>query len=216
MPDLSTLAVFAAAALALACTPGPDMLLILSRSLAQGRAAGFASLFGAQAGIYGHAAAVALGLAELFRAVPLAYDAVRYAGAAYLLVLAWTAFRSAGTGLAAPAPGAAPAPRLSLAAVFRQGVLTNLLNPKVALFALALFPQFVKPEAGPIALQIMLLATVLNAIGLVVNGSLVLGASRLSRAMGRAVAGRARFRRAPGIALGAVFTGLALRLAMDR
>ncbi len=208
MPDLSTLAVFAAAALALACTPGPDMLLIVSRTVTQGRGAGFASLFGAQVGIYGHAAAVALGLSELFRAVPLAYDAVRYAGAAYLLVLAWSAFRSAGAGPAAPAA----APRLPLAAVFRQGVLTNLLNPKVALFALALFPQFVKPEAGPIALQIMLLATVLNAVGLVVNGSLVLGASRLRRA----AATRLRFRRAPGIALGTVFTGLALRLAVER
>ncbi len=140
--------------------------------------------------------------------MPLAYDAVRYAGAAYLLVLAWSAFRSAGAGPAAPAA----APRLPLAAVFRQGVLTNLLNPKVALFALALFPQFVKPEAGPIALQIMLLATVLNAVGLVVNGSLVLGASRLRRA----AATRLRFRRAPGIALGTVFTGLALRLAVER
>ena len=208
MPDLSTLALFSAAALALACTPGPDMLLILSRSVAQGRGAGFASLFGAQAGVYGHAAAVALGLAELFRAVPLAYDAVRYAGAAYLLVLAWTAFRAKGSGSAAPAAAA----RLSLAAVFRQGLLTNLLNPKVALFALALFPQFVKLDAGPVALQIMLLATVLNAVGLLVNGALILGASRLARA----VSGRARFRRASGIALGTVFTGLALRLAVDR
>ena len=208
MPDLSTLALFAAAALALALTPGPDMLLIVSRSVAQGRGAGFAALFGAQAGIYCHAGAVALGLTELFRAVPLAYDAVRYAGAAYLLVLAWGAVRSTGSALSTPR---ATAP-LSLAAVFRQGVLTNLLNPKVALFALALFPQFVKPEAGPVAAQIMLLATVLNLIGLVVNGSLILGASRLSRAM----AGRVRFRRAPGLALGAVFTGLALRLAVDR
>ena len=208
MLDLSTLALFAAAALALACTPGPDMLLILSRSVTQGRGAGFASLFGAQAGIYGHAAAVALGLAELFRAVPIAYDAVRYAGAVYLLVLAWTAFRSTGAGPLAPTVG----PTLSLAAVFRQGLFTNLLNPKVALFALALFPQFVKPDAGPIALQIMLLATVLNAMCLLVNGALVLGASRLRRA----VAGRVRFRRAPGIALGTVFTGLALRLAIER
>ena len=208
MPDLSTLAVFTAAALALACTPGPDMLLILSRTVTQGRGAGFASLLGAQVGIYGHAAAVALGLAELFRAVPLAYDAVRYAGAAYLLVLAWSAFRSAGAGPEAPEA----APRLPLAAVFRQGVFTNLLNPKVALFALALFPQFVKPEAGPIALQIMLLATVLNAVGFLVNGSLVLGASRLRGAAAK----RLRFRRAPGIALGTVFTGLALRLAVER
>ena len=206
MPHLATLAVFSAAALALACTPGPDMLLILSRSVAQGRGAGFASLLGAQAGIYCHAVAVALGLAELFRAVPLAYDAVRYAGAAYLLVLAVMAFRSGGAPLVPRA-----VPRLSLAAVFRQGLFTNLLNPKVALFALALFPQFVTPDGGPVALQILVLATVLNVVGLLVNGALVLGASRLSRAM----AGRTRWKRAPQLALGAVFSGLALRLALD-
>lgn len=207
MPDLSTLAVFAAAALALACTPGPDMLLILSRSVAQGRGAGFASLLGALAGVYLHATAVALGLSELFRAVPLAYDTVRYAGAAYLLTLAWNAFRTAGSTLSVPTE----APPLSLGAVFRQGLLTNILNPKVALFALALFPQFVRPEAGHVATQIMLLATVLNVIGLIVNGTLVLGASRLSRAL----AGRTRFRRAPHLVLGTVFAGLALRLAVD-
>jgi len=207
MPDLSILALFAAAALALACTPGPDMLLILSRSLIQGRGAGFASLFGALAGVYVHATAVALGLSELFRAVPLAYDAVRYAGAAYLLHLAWTAFRAPGSAFSV----STDAPPLSLGAVFRQGLLTNILNPKVALFALALFPQFVKPEAGHVAAQILLLATVLNLIGLVVNGSLVLGANRLRRA----VAGRIRFRRAPQMVLGTVFAGLALRLAVD-
>ena len=207
MLDVSTLAVFAAAALALACTPGPDMLLILSRSVTQGRGAGFASLLGAQAGVYVHATAVALGLSELFRAVPLAYDAVRYAGAAYLLVLAWAAFRSKGPDVSAPAA----TPRLSLPAVFRQGLLTNVLNPKVALFALALFPQFVRPGAGPVAVQILLLATVLNAVGFLVNGALVLGASRLSHAVAR----RTRWRRAPQIALGTVFTGLALRLAVD-
>ena len=207
MPDFSTLALFAAAALALACTPGPDMLLILSRSLIQGRGAGFASLFGALAGVYVHATAVALGLSELFRAVPLAYDAVRYAGAAYLLYLAWTAFRAPGSAFSV----STDATPLSLGAVFRQGLLTNILNPKVALFALALFPQFVKPEAGHVAAQILLLATVLNVIGLVVNGSLVLGANRLRRA----VAGRIRFRRAPQMVLGTVFAGLALRLAVD-
>ena len=208
MPDLSTLALFAAAALALACTPGPDMMLILSRSMTQGRGAGAASMLGAQAGVYAHATAVALGLSELFRAVPLAYDAVRYAGAAYLLTLAWTAFRA--TGSATPLPGTVPP--VSLWAVFRQGLLTNILNPKVALFSLALFPQFVKPEAGHVAVQILLLATLLNLVGLVVNGSLILGASRL----GRVFVGRARFRRAPQILLGSVFTGLALRLAVDR
>jgi threonine/homoserine/homoserine lactone efflux protein len=207
MIDLSTLALFAIACLALTATPGPDMLLIASRSASQGRASGFATLAGIQLGTYCHAAAAAFGLSQLFLMVPLAYDIVRYAGAAYLLYLAWKTFRSTGTVLA-PTDELR---RLSIAVVFRQGLLTNLLNPKMALFVLALFPQFVRPEAGSVAVQIMLLATVLNLIGIVVNGTVILAASRL----GRALAGRGRFRRAPQILLGTVFAGLAMRLAFD-
>lgn len=207
MPTISTLALFAGAALALACTPGPDMLLIASRSVTQGRGAGFASLFGAQAGVYCHAVAAALGLSQLFVAVPVAYDAVRYAGAAYLVYLAWATFRAPAQSLDAPAAAA----RLPLRSVFRQGLFTNVLNPKVALFVLALFPQFIRPEAGSVAMQIMVLATVLNVVGFVVNGTLILSASRLGQALARGK----RFRRAPRIALGTVFAGLALRLAVD-
>src|SRR6476620_5857108 len=100
MPDLSTLAVFAVACLALTATPGPDMLLIASRSVSQGRSAGFASLAGIQAGTYCHALGAAFGLSQLFLIVPIAYDFVRYAGAGYLLYLAWRAFRSTGEALA--------------------------------------------------------------------------------------------------------------------
>jgi threonine/homoserine/homoserine lactone efflux protein len=191
----------------LTATPGPDMLLIASRSLSQGRASGFATLAGIQLGTYCHALAAALGLSQLFILVPLAYDAVRYAGAAYLLWLAWQAFRSAGTGFAPTAT----ARRYSLGMVFRQGLLTNLLNPKMALFVLALFPQFVRPEAGNVALQIMLLATVLNAIGILVNGTVIVTAARL----GRAFAGDGCWRRVPQYLLGTVFAGLAVKLAID-
>jgi threonine/homoserine/homoserine lactone efflux protein len=207
MPDLATLALFSAACLVLTATPGPDMLLIGSRSIAQGRAAGFATLAGIQAGTYCHALAAALGLSQLFLVVPLAYDIVRYAGAAYLLYLAWQAFRSSGTA-SAPTPSTR---RYSLATMFRQGLVTNLLNPKMALFVLALFPQFVKPEAGNVALQIMLLATVLNAFGIVVNGAVILTAAGL----GRAFSPSGRWRRAPQLLLGTVFAGLAVRLIVD-
>lgn len=206
MTTLATLALFASAALALSCTPGPDMLLIVSRSVAQGRGAGLATLLGVQAGVYCHAGAAALGLSRLLAAVPAAYDAVRFAGAGYLLVLAWTTLRDPG-----PTPGAAATPRpVSLRTVFRQGLTTNLLNPKVALFVLALFPQFVRPEAGHVAAQMLVLATVLNLVGFAVNGALILGAGRVSRALARGGG-----RRAPRIALGTVFAGLALRLAVD-
>jgi threonine/homoserine/homoserine lactone efflux protein len=183
------------------------MLLIASRSASQGRGAGFATLAGIQAGTYCHALAAALGLSQLFLAVPVAYDAVRFAGAAYLLYLAWKAFRSDGTMLR-PATGLARAPIWPL---FRQGLLTNLLNPKMALFVLALFPQFVRPEDGAIALQIMILATALNLIGIVVNGAVILAASRI----GQALSGLGRFQRLPQILLGTVFAGLAVRLVLD-
>jgi threonine/homoserine/homoserine lactone efflux protein len=207
MLDLSMLALFATACLVLTATPGPDMLLIASRSISQGRASGFATLAGIQVGTYCHALAAALGLSQLFLAVPVAYDVVRYAGAAYLLYLAWRTFRSTGIALS-PTKGL---PRHSIATVFRQGLLTNLLNPKMALFVLALFPQFVRPADGAIALQIMVLATVLNLIGLMVNGIVIVTASRL----GCLFSGGGRFRRLPQLLLGTVFAGLAVRLAFD-
>ena len=207
MPDLATLLLFSTACLALTATPGPDMLLIASRSASQGKAAGFATLAGIQAGTYCHALAAAFGLSQLFLLVPLAYDIVRYAGAAYLLYLAW---KTVSAGAPATAPQA-DAVRRTVGTMFRQGLLTNLLNPKIALFVLALFPQFVRPEAGSVALQIMLLATILNAIGIVVNGAVIVAASRL----GRLFTGAGRWRRLPQYLLGAVFAGLAMRLAFD-
>ncbi|CAG9274550.1 Threonine/homoserine/homoserine lactone efflux protein [Paraburkholderia unamae] len=206
MLGLSTLALFSGACLALTMTPGPDMLLIASRSVSQGRAAGFASLAGIQAGTYCHAMAAAFGLSELFLAVPAAYDAVRFAGAAYLLYLAWKTFRANSTIASAATTSA----RKSLGRIFRQGLLTNLLNPKMALFVLALFPQFVRPQDGSVALQILMLATVLNAIGFVVNGVVIVGASRVVR---RLMGGRRQSRLAQSL-LGTVFAGLAIRLAM--
>jgi threonine/homoserine/homoserine lactone efflux protein len=208
VPDLSTLSFFAVACLALTATPGPDMLLVVSRSVAQGRAAGFATLAGIQAGTYCHALAAAFGLSQLFLVVPIVYDAIRYIGAAYLLYLAWQTFRSNGAVLNPAAPAL---PRHPVARLFGQGLFTNLLNPKMALFVLALFPQFVHAEAGGIAGQILVLATVLNLVGLIVNGLVIVAAGHF----GKAFSGGSRLRRVPQILLGTVFAGLAMRLALD-
>ncbi|WP_322046674.1 LysE family translocator [Paraburkholderia sp. J67] len=206
MLSLSTFALFSGACLALTLTPGPDMLLIASRSVSQGRVAGFASLAGIQAGTYCHATAAAFGLSQLFLAVPFAYDVVRFAGAAYLLYLAWKSFRPNST---AASPTASPE-RTPASRIFIQGLLTNILNPKMALFVLALFPQFVRPQDGAIAGQILVLATVLNVIGLAVNGTVILCASRLTRRL----AGGRRQSSLPRYLLGTVFAGLAFRLAL--
>jgi threonine/homoserine/homoserine lactone efflux protein len=206
MPELSTLILFAAACVALTATPGPDMLLIASRSASQGPRSGFVTLAGIQAGTYVHAGAAALGLSQLLILVPMAYDAVKWAGAAYLLYLAWMTLKSVGRTLEqGRAPAAAP-----LAVIFRQGLVTNLLNPKMALFVLALFPQFVDAAIGSVALQIMVLATILNAIGLIVNGAVILAVSQ-SRAY--FISSGGRFARLPHYFLSAVFAGLAFRLA---
>jgi len=206
MLSLETVALFSAACFALASTPGPDMLLIASRSVSQGRTAGFASLAGAQVGTYSHALAAALGLSELFLAVPMAYNAVRFAGAAYLLYLAWKTFRTEGT-LLLPTKELS---RHSHGQIFRQGLLTNLLNPKMVLFVLALFPQFVRPDAGSVAVQILLLATILNLIGLVVNGMVIVMANKLANRWLR----KEHPSKFPQYLLTTVFVGLACRLAM--
>ena len=207
MPELSTLILFAAACVVLTATPGPDMLLIASRSASQGPRSGFVTLAGIQVGTYVHAGAAALGLSQLLVLVPIAYDAVKWAGAAYLLYLAWTTLKSAGGALE---PQGSP-PAAPLAVIFRQGLVTNLLNPKMALFVLALFPQFVDAGVGSVALQIMVLATILNAIGLIVNGAVVLAVSHSRKYF---ISGSSSFARLPHYLLSAVFAGLAFRLAL--
>lgn len=205
MPDFSTIMLFSAACVVLTATPGPDMLLIASRSISQGRAAGFLTYAGIALGTYCHALAAALGLSQLFVAVPMAYEAIRWAGCAYLVYLAWKTIRSESP----PFSPTLALKRFSMKRILGEGLATNLLNPKMALFVLALFPQFVHPEAGPLTVQMLVLATVLNGIGFVVNGSVVLLSGHIRSRFTRFV----RFRKLPQYLLATVFAGLACRLA---
>jgi len=129
MLPLDTWLLFGVACVALVVTPGPNVLYLVSRTLAQGRTAGFVSLAGTSTGLGAHALAAAFGLSALLAAIPVAYDVVRFAGAIYLAWLAWTTWRSAGEK--SPTIGAPP---IRSSQLFRQGLLTALLNPKVALF----------------------------------------------------------------------------------
>lgn len=205
MPDFSNLMLFAGAALILTATPGPDMLLIASRSISQGRAAGFQTYAGIAAGTYCHALAAGLGLSQLFLAVPVAYVIVRWVGCAYLLYLAFKTLRAEGSAFA-PSVGLMC---LSGKRIFTEGLLTNLLNPKMALFVLALFPQFASPADGSVLVQMVLLATVLNGIGLLVNGSVIMLGSKLQRSL----SGFRNHPRLPQYLLATVFAALAGRLA---
>ncbi|AMS40322.1 LysE family translocator [Aminobacter aminovorans] len=206
MPELSTLMLFAAASVVLTATPGPDMLLIASRSISQGRSAGFLTYLGIALGTYCHALAAALGLSQLFVAVPVAYEIVRWAGCAYLLYLAWKTLRSE-TSAFAPVSGLK---RFSSRRILGAGLATNLLNPKMALFVLALFPQFIRPDTGSMIVQTLVLATVLNGIGFIVNGSVILLSSHLRQRAG----GMVRLGRLPQYFLASVFAGLACRVAL--
>src|SRR5689334_9943274 len=160
MPGFHSLALFLAAGLALNLTPGPDMLYVAARGASEGRAAGIVSALGIGVGTLVHIALVAVGLAALLAAVPIAHLALRLGGAAYLIWLGVRALR------AAPGSGAvgqlAPAP---LGAIFRQGVITNVLNPKVALFFLAFLPQFVDASRGNPALQVVVLGLLFDVSG---------------------------------------------------
>ncbi|TBA90364.1 LysE family translocator [Rhizobium ruizarguesonis] len=207
MPDFSTLMLFAAAALVLTATPGPDMLLIASRSISQGRAAGFLTYAGIALGAYCHALAAAFGLSQLFMTVPAAYETVRWAGCCYLLYLAYKTVRSEGAAF----QPASTLKRLSGRRIFFAGLATNLLNPKMALFVMALFPQFVNASAGSLTVQMLILASILNGIGLVVNGAVIfLGSTIRSR-----LQSASRFPKLPQYILATVFTGLACRLALQ-
>jgi len=163
LPDLSILAVFLVATIALNLSPGPDMLYVISRSLGQGRRAGIVSALGIGAGTLVHTFVTAIGLSAVLLSVPIAFEFIKYAGAAYLAFLGvrmLLSSRSRASNLSSEA--IAPS---GLGTVFRQGVFTNVLNPKVALFFLAFLPQFVDPSKGTVALQIIILGLVFDASG---------------------------------------------------
>src|SRR6516162_9988170 len=140
MPDRAAFLTFLIAALALNLAPGPDMLYVLGRSLGQGRKAGIVSALGIFVGCLVHIAAAALGLAALLRASAAAYNMIRYAGAAYLIYLGvrMLVSKDAQNALA----GSTPAPA-SLGRIFTQGIISDVLNPKVAMFFVAFLPQFI-------------------------------------------------------------------------
>jgi threonine/homoserine/homoserine lactone efflux protein len=204
IPDLATLAPFLIAALALNLTPGADMTYVIARSLGQGRGAGVSSAFGIAAGSFLHSVLAAIGLSALVLHSELAFQLIKYAGAAYLLYLAWKAWRSGNetADIAARRPA-------GLGRIFLEGALTNLLNPKVALFILAFLPQFVDPAKGNVAGQILFLGLLFNIGGTAVN---LVVAWSTSAARGL-VKGSPRFAGLMRRLSALVFVGLALRLA---
>ncbi len=205
-PDPTRLWLFIGAALALLVTPGPAVLFIVARAVEQGRLAGLVSDLGIHAATLVHVLAAALGLSALLASSALAFSAVKYAGAAYLV---WLGLRKILGRPATAATGVAMR-RFGYGRLFRDGFVVNLLNPKTALFFLAFLPQFVDAGRGHVAVQIGFLGALFMLLGLISDGCYALAAGMAGRWLKRRGA-RPGFER---YLSGAVFIGLGLTAAL--
>ena len=208
MPDVAHLITFALIALGLVMTPGPNMIYLISRSVCQGARAGMISLAGIGVGFLIYMLLAAFGITALVMAVPYAYDALRIGGAAYLLYLAGQAIRPGGRSPLAIKDLPADSPKR----LFAMGLVTNLLNPKIAVMYLSLLPQFIEPGRGGVLGQSLALGTTQISVAMIGDGLIVLGAGAIARFLGER----------PGWAtvqrwfMATVLGGLAVRMATER
>ncbi|UFH56510.1 LysE family translocator [Spirosoma sp. KNUC1025] len=213
MVPINDLLLFALAALGLVLTPGPNMIYIISRSITQGRRAGFLSLSGVLMGFLIHILLVSLGLTAVFLAIPMAYDLLRWLGIGYLLYLACEAIKPGGVS---PFETRAISYNQSVGQpdgkLIGMGFLTNALNPKVAVFYLSFFPQFTNPEHGSLLIQNVQLGLAQLLISATVNGLIVLSAARMANWFQT----RPTFIRAQKWMMASILTGLAVRMAIDK
>ncbi|MDH6142422.1 MULTISPECIES: LysE family translocator [Kitasatospora] len=198
----------AAMALGMVLTPGPNMIYLVSRSIAQGRRAGLLSLAGVATAFLAYLTAVTAGVATVFAVVPLLYTVIKLAGAAYLLWLAWQAVRPGGAAVFAPKQLPPDPPRK----LFAMGFLTCLLNPKMAIMYISLLPQFITPSRGHVAAQSFVLGLTQIAVAVTVNGLIALGAGGIAAFLDR----RPAWLRIQRYAMGTVLGALALHIAADR
>lgn len=204
MPEINNLILFVLAGLTLNITPGPDMMFIITRSVSEGTRSGIISSLGIAAGSLIHTMAVAFGLSALLIAVPAAYEIIKYAGAAYLVYLGIRMFFSKQNITLND-----KTKPVKMHSVFLQAMLTNIFNPKVALFFLAFLPQFVNPE-GNVTLQLILLGLLFNFNGTIVNILVALSAGRLGKFIKLRLNNSSVFKWITA----SVFIGLGIRLAL--
>ena len=207
MPDSSTLFLFAGAALALIVVPGPAVLYIVAQSIDRGRLAGFVAALGVAVGGLVHVTAAAIGLSSLLVSSATAFNAVKYAGAAYLIGLGlWTLLRRVDE------PAVEIPKERKLSRRFWQGVVVNILNPKTALFFFAFLPQFVDPDKGSAALQIGVLGLVFVTLAVASDSAWALAAGTASERL----RGNRRFLAVQRYVSGSVFCGLGALTAVAK
>ena len=207
MPDIASLIAFAAIALGMVLTPGPNMVYLVSRSISQGRAAGLISLGGVALGFVFYMLCAAFGITAFVMAVPYAYDGLRFLGAVYLLYLAWQALRPGGRSVF----HLRDLPKDSPRRLFAMGFLTNLLNPKIAVMYLSLLPQFIQPSHGSVLAQSLVLGTTQIAISVSVNAVIAVAAGSVAAFLGS----RPTWLRVQRWLMGTVLAGLAVRMAVE-
>ena len=207
MPHISTLLAFALVSLGIVLTPGPNMIYLISRSLTQGPAAGIVSLGGVALGFLFYMLCAAFGITALLFAVPYAYDALRFAGAAYLLWMAWQALKPGGRSPFQVRQLKVDGPRK----LFAMGFVTNLLNPKIAMLYLALLPQFIDPAVGSVLTQSLVLGTIQTVISVGINAVIALTAGSIAMFLGT----RPTWLLVQRWLMGTVLAGLAVRMAFE-
>jgi threonine/homoserine/homoserine lactone efflux protein len=207
MPHTSSLLAFALVSLGLVLTPGPNMIYLISRSITQGHAAGIVSLGGVALGFVVYMLCAAFGITALLLAVPFAYEALRFAGAAYLLYLAWQAVKPGGRSPFQVKKLSIDSPRK----LFLMGFATNLLNPKIAMLYLALLPQFIDPTAGSVLTQSLVLGAIQIAISVSINAMIAMAAGTIALFL----ATRPSWALVQRYLMGTVLAGLALRMAVE-
>jgi threonine/homoserine/homoserine lactone efflux protein len=207
MPALSSLLGFALLSLGMVLTPGPNMIYLISRSITQGHLAGLISLGGVALGFVFYMLCAAFGITALLFAVPYAYDALRLAGAAYLLWLAWQALKPNGRSPFVVKKLSVDGPRK----LFAMGFVTNLLNPKIAMLYLALLPQFIDPAQSSVLTQSLALGFTQIAISVSVNALIALAAGSIALFLGT----RPSWLLLQRWLMGTVLAGLAVKMALE-
>jgi threonine/homoserine/homoserine lactone efflux protein len=207
MPHASSLFAFALISLGLVLTPGPNMIYLVSRSITQGPVAGVVSLGGVALGFVFYMLCAAFGVTALLLAVPYAYDALRFAGAVYLLWMAWQTIKPGGHSPFQLKKLALDGPRK----LFAMGFVTNLLNPKIAMLYLALLPQFIDPAQGSVLTQSLALGSIQIAISVSVQTMITLAAGSIALFLGT----RPTWMLVQRWLMGTVLAGLAVRMAVE-
>ncbi|WP_322923338.1 LysE family translocator [Paenibacillus campi] len=206
--DVWTLISFLGTAMLLTLIPGPDNMFVLAQSIVQGKRAGFATTLGLCTGLIVHITAATLGISVFIYQSALAFNLVKYAGAAYLLYLAWRSFR---VQSGATWSGDHRVPHYTLTALYRRGILMNVLNPKVSLFFLALLPPFIHREAGHVPVQMLVLGTIFLLQALLLFGLISLFADRVRGLMLRSPLISHHMNRIQGV----IFAVIGLKVALS-